>query len=167
MIKGYEIERKFLVVMPDIQKLDVRRKLDIIQTYLVNGENGSQRRVRRIEECGEVKYFYTEKLFLTGITRKEMEYEINRQEYERLIGQAREDYVPIHKMRYCFDYRTQLFELDVYPFSESLAVMELELDSEEQEIIFPENVEVIKEITGNPAYSNARIATDGAFPINN
>ena len=85
MIKGYEIERKFLVGMPDIQKLDVRRKLGILQTYLVNGENNSQRRVRRIAEGGEIKYFYTEKLFLTGITRKEMEYEINQQEYERLI----------------------------------------------------------------------------------
>lgn len=167
MIKGYEIERKFLVRMPDTEKLDVRKKLEILQTYLINGENDSQRRVRRISVDGEVKYFYTEKLFLTGITRKEMEYEINHSEYDRLINQAREDYVPINKTRYCFNYKNQLFELDVYPFSDSLAVMELELDSEEQEIIFPENVEVIKEITGNPAYSNARIATDGTFPADN
>ena len=152
--------------MPDTAKLDVRKKLEILQTYLVNGENDSQRRVRRIAENDEVKYFYTEKLFVTGITRKEMEYEIDKNEYDRLIKQVRADYLPVSKTRYCFDYKNQLFELDVYPFSDSLAVMELELDSEEQEIIFPENVDIIKEITGNPAYSNAKIATDRAFPVN-
>ncbi|MCM1314855.1 MAG: hypothetical protein NC205_09635 [Prevotella sp.] len=164
MIKGYEIERKFLVRMPDIAKLDVRKKLEIVQTYLENGENNSQRRVRRISENRKIKYVYTEKLFLTDVTRKEMEYEINHSEYDRLITQARKDYVPINKTRYCFDYENQLFELDVYPFSESLAVMELELDSEKQEIVFPESVDVIKEVTGSPAYSNAALATAGTFP---
>ncbi|MCM1505963.1 MAG: CYTH domain-containing protein [Ruminococcus flavefaciens] len=164
MIKGYEIERKFLVRMPDTAVLDVKRKLNIIQTYLVNGENNAQRRVRQISENGKVRYIYTEKLFITAVTRKEMEYEIDEPEYNRLIAQAREDYSPINKTRYCFDYASQLFELDVYPFSDSLAVMELELDSEEQEIIFPDNIEVIAEITGNPDYSNASLATAGAFP---
>lgn len=165
MIKGYEIERKFLVKMPDTEKLNVKKKLDILQTYLNNGENNSQRRVRRISENGSVRYVYTEKLFITDVTRKEMEYEINHSEYNRLIVQAREDYAPIHKTRYCFDYENQLFELDVYPFSESLAVMELELDSEKQEIYFPDNVDVIMEVTGNPDYSNASLATAGAFPM--
>ena len=164
MIKGYEIERKFLVRMPDTEKLSIKKKFDILQTYLNNGENNSQRRVRRIAENGNIRYIYTEKLFLTDITRKEMEYEINQNEYNRLIVQARADYAPINKTRYCFDYHNQLFELDVYPFSDSLAVMELELDSEKQEIYFPDNVYVIMEITGNPDYSNASLATAGAFP---
>lgn len=164
MIKGYEIERKFLVSMPDLQTLDIKKKLDITQIYLNNGENNAQRRVRCISENENIRYIYTEKLFLTPVTRKEMEYEIDRHEYDRLITQAREDYSPINKTRYCFDYCNQLFELDIYPFSESLAVMELELDSEEQEIIFPGNIDIITEITGNPAYSNAALATAGAFP---
>lgn len=164
MIKGYEIERKFLVRIPDTDSLDVKRKLDITQTYLNNGENNTQRRVRRISEDGNVRYIYTEKLFITAVTRREMEYEIDEPEYNRLIVQAREDYAPINKVRYCFDYRSQLFELDIYPFSDSLAVMELELDSEEQEIDLPDSVDVIKEITGNPDYSNAAMATAGAFP---
>lgn len=164
MIKGYEIERKFLVKMPDVHKLDVKRTLNIVQTYLNDGENNTQRRVRSISENGKVRYIYTEKLFITAVTRKEMEYSIDENEYCRLIGQARADYSPINKTRYCFDYRSQLFELDVYPFSDKLAVMELELDSEEQKIIFPENVDVIMEITGNPDYSNASLADAGMFP---
>ncbi|MDE6781654.1 MAG: hypothetical protein K2J40_09370, partial [Ruminococcus sp.] len=76
----------------------------------------------------------------------------------------RADCSPVEKTRYCFDYCGQLFELDVYPFSDKLAVMELELESEQQEIIFPENIGVIMEITGDSAYSNASLAAAGAFP---
>ena len=47
-----EIERKFLVELPDLGSLDVRRKICITQTYLNRGENNEQRRVRRISENG-------------------------------------------------------------------------------------------------------------------
>lgn len=164
MSKELEIERKFLVNIPDTDKLDVRKKLDIVQTYLEDGDNGIQRRVRRIYENDKVHYIYTEKLFMTAVTRQEMEYEIDEKEYNRLISQARQDCKPINKTRFCFDYRSQLFELDVYPFSDKLAVLELELADENQKIVFPENVGVIAEVTGNPDYSNASLANAGAFP---
>ncbi len=164
MIKGYEIERKFLVEMPDVNTLDVKRKMDIIQTYLKDGENNIQRRVRCISENGNTQYIYTEKLFITAVTRKEMEYEIDENEYNRLILQAREECLPINKTRYCFDYDGQLFELDVYPFSENLATMELELSSEKQEISFPDNISILKEVTGNSDYSNISLANAGIFP---
>lgn len=166
MIKGYEIERKFLVGMPDTASLEIRRKIGITQTYLKKGENDAQRRVRRITDGDSEIYTYTEKLFLTAVTRREMEYEIDGAEYSRLVTQADDSLKPIIKTRYCFEYKNQLFELDVYPFSDSLAVMEIELETEEQEIYFPENVSVIKEVTGDSAYSNANLALAEAFPEN-
>lgn len=164
MAKKYEIERKFLVKMPDVHTLNVKRKLNIIQTYLENNENNVQRRVRCISENGNIRYIYTEKVFITDITRKETEYEINKDEYNLLVRQARKECSPISKTRYCFDYHSQLFELDVYPFSKKLATMELELDSEKQNISFPDNVSILKEITGNPDYSNISLANAGVFP---
>jgi len=88
MSNGLEIERKFLVEMPDVSALDVRRKISITQTYLTRGENDSQRRVRRISENGKVRYTYTEKVFLTPVTRKENEFEISEKEYNELLGQS-------------------------------------------------------------------------------
>lgn len=164
MIKGYEIERKFLVGMPDISSLDVRRRIAITQTYLVSGENNAQRRVRRIIDGDKVIYTFTEKLFLTPVTRQEMEYEIDEKEYGRLVLQARDDCAPIEKVRYCFSYRDQLFELDTYPFSDTLAILERELDRPEQEIDFPDCFTVVKEVTGDDRYSNAAMATAGTFP---
>jgi len=164
MIKGYEIERRFLVHIPEFQELDVKRKISILQTYLVSGENNAQRRVRKITDNGSTIYTFTEKLFISAVTRMEMEYEINKAEYQRLVTQARNDCSPIQKTRYCFDYNNQSFVLDTYPFSDTLAVMEIELDSENQKIDFPDRVSVIKEVTGDSRYSNASMATAGSFP---
>ncbi len=164
MIKGYEIERKFLVEIPDMEKLDVKKCMKIYQTYLKNDENEYQRRVRKIEQEGTTTYTYTEKLFITSVTRREMEYNIDEKEYLRLVSQAREDCTPIEKERCCFEYMNQLFELDKYPFSESLAILEIELESPEQNIEFPDYISIIQEVTGIEGYSNASLAAAGAFP---
>lgn len=164
MIKGYEIERKFLVGLPDISGLDVKRKISIVQTYINNVPGEVQRRVRRIQENDVVTFTYTEKLFITDVTRKEIEYEIDEAEYLRLLENSKTDGVPVEKTRYCFDYKNQLFELDVYPFSDRFAIMELELESPEQHIDFPDNISIIKEVTSDGRYANAALAAAGAFP---
>lgn len=164
MAENLEIERKFLVKIPDFSSLNVKRKIDILQTYLQNGNNGSQRRVRRITENDSIRYFYTEKIFYSAVIRQETESEISEDEYNRLISEKRTDCVPIEKRRVCFDYRNQLFEMDIYPFSDKLAIMELELENSEQNIFFPEYVDVVKEVTGIEEYSNASLANAGKFP---
>ena len=164
MGKNYEIERKFLVEFPDVSLLDVKRRIAIVQTYLVSGSNGSQRRVRSVDENGSVKYTYTEKIFLTPVTREENEFEISGEKYRQLLDEHRSDCPPVEKVRYCFDYQGQFFELDTYPFSDKLAIMELELASPNQTIDFPDKIRVIKEVSADPRYSNAALAKAGAFP---
>ncbi len=164
MGKNYEIERKFLVEFPDVSELDVKRRISIVQTYLRSGENGSQRRVRSVNENGSVKFTYTEKIFHSPVTREENEYEITKEEYRSLLEQHRDNCPPVIKVRYCFDYHGQLFELDTYPFSDKLAIMELELASPEQVIDFPDNVRVLRDVSADRRYSNAALASAGAFP---
>ncbi len=162
--ENLEIERKFLVRYPDTAILDTRRTVSILQTYLSDGENGSQRRVRRITENGEVSYTYTEKVFRSAVVREENERTITAGEYSELIKQAKEGFAPVNKTRYCFDYLGQWFELDTYSFSKELAIMELELRREDQHIFLPDNISVIREVTGEHAYSNSALANAGAFP---
>lgn len=164
MAENLEIERKFLVEYPDCERLDTVRRLEILQTYLKDGSGGSQRRVRKITENGEDVYFYTEKEFITAVTRRENEYEISAERYAELLEEKKADCVPVSKTRVCFNYKEQLFELDLYPFSDKSAILELELRSPEQEIFFPENVKIIKEVTGIGEYSNTELAIAGAFP---
>lgn len=96
--------------------------------------------------------------------REENEYEITADEYVRLLEQLDESCTPVEKTRYCFNYSDQLFELDVYPFSHDLAIMELELDFPEQKIYFPECVNVLKDVSDDKRYSNASLALAASFP---
>ena len=163
MSEKTEIERKFLVEMPRLEFLDIKRQLGIIQTYLKNGENGSQRRVRKITENGEERFVYTEKIFYSAVIRKETEFEISPQKYSELLKEARKDVKAVFKKRICFEYLKQLFELDIYSFSDKLAILELELEKPEQKIFFPEYINIIKEVTSSEGYSNTALGTAEAF----
>lgn len=166
MPKGLEIERKFLVKLPDLSSLNVKRTVSITQTYLRHGENGSQRRVRRLAENGSVSYTYTEKVFITHSVREENESKITEQKYLQLLSEMDTACAPVEKVRTCFSYHGQLFELDVYPFSDQLAIMELELESLSQNIDFPEDICVLKDVSDDHRYSNAALANAGRFPEN-
>lgn len=163
MKNGLEIERKFLVEMPDLKKLNLIKLVDIKQTYLSDGKNGSQRRVRKIS-CGDkVSMTYTEKIFVSPVIREESEKIINSAEYTSLLKDAK-DTVPVEKKRAVFLYENQKFELDIYPFSEKYAILELELANPEQKIYFPDCISVLKEVSDKREYSNASLSNAGAFP---
>ena len=85
MQKKMEIERKFLIEIPELKKLNVVRELDIIQTYLNADNSDFQRRVRKITENGNEKYVYTQKKFLSPTQRVEEECEISLQDYNKFL----------------------------------------------------------------------------------
>ena len=64
----------------------------------------------------------------------------------------------IHKERYCLSENGLYYEIDIYPEWKDKAIMEIELHSEDQPIVFPEEIDVIREVTGDPAYSNHELA---------
>ena len=165
MKSGLEIERKFLVKMPDLKKLNLIKLVDIRQTYLSDGEKGSQRRVRKISCGNKVSMTYTEKNFLSPVVREETERTINSDEYNLLLKDAKNT-APVEKKRAVFLYENQKFELDIYPFSQKYAILELELENPEQKIYFPSYVNVVKEVTGDRNYSNITLANAGKFPEN-
>lgn len=158
-----ETERKFLIKLPAEGTVSYDKDLNITQTYLLRNDPDIQRRVRRIAS-GDVKYYYTEKKRLGGISREENEREITAAEYERLLTEADSSIAPVIKTRHILTYKGQRFEEDEYPFSKRYATIELELESEDQVIDLPGFIEVIKEVTGDPAYYNGALATNNCFP---
>ena len=69
---------------------------------------------------------------------------------------------PINKTRHTFSYLGQLFEIDIYPQWQHSAIMETELSSREAAVSFPAFIEIIREVTGDKAYSNAGMSR--SFP---
>jgi len=152
-----EIERKFLISYPDpatLMNLPGCIKLEIVQTYL----SGGTARVRKnVSEKG-CTYTHTEKRKISELTRIENERVISEEEYIDYIKTADPAFRPIEKTRLCIPHEGHVFEVDIYPFWRDKAVAEVELKGEDEEIIFPDWLDIIDEVTFDPAYKNVSLA---------
>ena len=158
MSEPLEIERKFLIVCPDTQQLRplCSAVYAMEQTYLRSAPGVTARVRRRIGE--QEQFFHTEKERRSDRTCVERERQIDHAEYERLLLQRAEDALTIQKTRYCLPYDGFLFEIDVYPFWKNIAVMEVELTSEEQAFTLPPQITVLREVTDDYRMKNAALA---------
>ncbi len=155
-----EIERKYLIEYPSVQWLEENpncQRVEIIQTYL-KSDPEEEIRVRQRGDKGHYVYFQTTKRKITDLKRVEVERRLTQSQYLELLMEADTTKHPIRKTRYCLTYEGQYFEIDLYPFWEDQAIMEIELRDEEQEIEIPKEINVIKEVTDDPAYRNAALA---------
>lgn len=156
----YEIERKFLIEYPDIEWLENNptcQRIEIIQTYL-NSEKGEEIRVRQRGVDGNYTYFQTIKRKVSDVKRVEIERRLTQAEYLKLLMDADTTKRQIRKTRYCLTYENRYFELDVYPFWNDKAIVEIELNDENEKIVFPKQIKVIKEVTDDESYKNASLA---------
>ena len=156
----FEIERKFLIEYPDISWLDSLencQRIEIIQTYL-KSNNNEEVRVRQRGVDGNFVYFKTIKRKVTDLKRVEIEKRLSKDEYLTLLLEADTEKRQIRKTRYCLMYENQYFEIDVYPFWNDKAILEIELSNESAQVIIPEKINVIKEVTDDDNYKNASLA---------
>ena len=153
---GLEIERKYLISMPEAAFLAEGERWEITQTYL-KAEDGN-RRVREVRSAGGTKYIYTAKQRVSALTCREEEREIDRKTYLRLLDEARPDSAPVCKIRYRIPHAGYLLEIDVYPFWQTAAVLEVELTSEQDTPLLPPQIHLLREVTGEALYKNTNIA---------
>ena len=156
----FEIERKFLIYYPNIKELENMSnctKVDIVQTYLKSNDD-IERRVRARGIDGEYLYYLTEKKKITDIKRIEVERKLTQDEYIKLLMEADNKLHTIHKTRYCLSENNQYFEIDIYPEWDNQAILEIELNSEDQKIELPDFLKIEKEVTDDDNYKNYQMA---------
>ena len=163
-----EIERKYLIRRPAealLRSLPEADVTEILQTYLKFDETGMMRRVRkRGSDAKGWQYTYTRKTTIGFGKRVELEEEITEAQYQTLLEEANPSMQPVHKARWCFVYQDQLFELDVYAFSETLATLEIELPDIDKKVELPPEIDVLADVTGDKRYSNYALSKAQAFP---
>lgn len=158
-----EIERKFLLQrIPDFGSEHFRhaQKISIEQMYLVSPTD-QQIRIRKRTQDGFSDYYKTCKVDVSSGVRQEAENAISPLDYTHF--QAFKDPASriIRKNRYCFVYNDQYFELDVFMEPRpGLCVLEIELTEENDKLELPPFLDVEREITGDPTYSNYGIAKE-------
>lgn len=155
-----EIERKFLIRMPDIATLTAQpgcRVLELVQTYLA-APQGVTARVRQCREGARLTWWRTEKRRLSDKTAIENEAEIEETTYRAALATADPTRRPIEKRRYAIPYAGHILEIDVYPFWEDCAILEVELQSEDEAFALPPYLTLIREVTADRRYKNAQLA---------
>ncbi len=153
-----EIERKFIIKMPTENFLSHGVTWHITQVYLKPEHEGENRRVRRAECRGQVVYTLTAKVRKNDLSCYEDERVIDHASFLAFRAQAREDSAPVEKIRHAVPYHGHILEIDVYPFWQNYAILEVELQSEKEVFEFPHEIKVIREVTADPRYKNTNIA---------
>jgi CYTH domain-containing protein len=159
--KHCEIERKYLIRYPDIKTLQAQKDVqqwEIVQIYLTVSGPGETRRIRQVVSGGEIKYYKTFKKHLTELTNEEDEGEIDQLEYIHLCQEQQPGCKPVGKTRYRIPYEGHILEFDIYPFWDDRAILEIELEHENEGAAIPEYVRIIRDVSADPAYKNRSLA---------
>lgn len=145
---GVEIERKFLPKNDDWRKV-APKGIHMAQWYL--NEVGSTIRVRIADD----KAYLTIKSKTKGISRKEFEYEIPVDDAKDMMDLAQTPIV--EKFRYKIPFEGHIWEVDEFQGANAgLVVAEVEMKSEDEEVIIPEWIG--EDVSGDKRYRNTNLA---------
>ncbi len=159
----FEIEKKFLINLPNMEILERQEKYEkthIIQTYLISDEENAGLRIRKRGHGENYVYTKTYKMDITALRRIEIENEITKEEYEQLLKKADPSLNSIDKHRHTFIYKGKLLELDIYKFWNDKATLEIELESEDEPFYIPDFIKIIKDVTTDRRYRNRNLANN-------
>ncbi len=143
-----EIERKFLV---DIELLGpLQGGVEMVQGFIPT----SDLTVVRPRIAGQ-RAWLTLKSANKGATRTEFEYEIPPEDARQIIDELCGGRV-VSKTRYTRQHGRHLWEIDVFHGdNDGLVVAEVELGSEQEDLLLPEWV--LGEVTGDARYYNVNL----------
>ena len=154
-------KHKYLIAMPDMNRLVVNYgavPFEMTQNYLVVTNPRIERRIRKQKNGPDYLFFYTEKHLMDDGTMWDTERPISSKEYKKYLLEAEPELQPVHKVKYRFNLDRQRFEIDVYPFSKEKAVMFAYAGNDVDQVLLPPEIQVLQEVTGNPAYKNKTLA---------
>ena len=152
---------KYLIAMPDLNALCQTYScaaIDMMQTYLVETQPRVERRIRQQRNGTDYLYFYTEKRFREDGTKWETEKPISQKKYIQYLMEGDMGLHAVHKTKYRFSHQGQQLELDVYPFCADKAILRVALPDDGKELILPPEIQVLREVTDDPAYKNRALA---------
>lgn len=163
----FEIERKYLIEYPDLELLRAMpncQEVEILQTYLKSSNAKDEVRVRQRGLNGSYVFTRTIKRGSDDPKKRvEIEKRISKDEYLKALMDACPGANSIRKTRFCVLRREsgQYLEIDIYPTSDKYAILEVEFASVDDEVVAPDFIKIIKEVTDDEAYRNINIAFNG------
>ncbi|MFC3562045.1 CYTH domain-containing protein [Pedobacter jamesrossensis] len=146
---GKEIERKFLINLPEWEKFDKPEGKHFRQGYILTNPEKTIR-VRKTDTAA----WLTIKGLSVGASRLEYEYEIPLAEAEELLDNFSEN--ELEKIRHEITHNGNLWEVDVFlGDNEGLIVAEIELEAEDEAFELPKWI--AEEVTHEKKYYNSNL----------
>lgn len=165
MSEPLEIEYKYLIRFPDInmlKKQPLYKCQEMTQLYLElpigMDENGTRCRIRSITDNDGTRYIKTFKTSVSDMTRIEIESEITKNEFSHLSCYVRKGFSPITKHRHSFSLFGFTYEVDIFPFWDDRAYIEIEVESESTCPPIPDFISIIKDVTADKKYRNTSLS---------
>lgn len=155
-----EKEFKFLIDYPDEAELASYPGSDcsqIDQVYLISPQ-GSLRIRKREWASGQIEYTKTCKYYVREHVRQEEEQVIDESSYQTLLLQADPACRVLQKRRWRIPYAGLVYEIDLYPFWHDRAVLEVEVEREDQPIPLAPFVRYVRDISQDRRYSNYNLS---------
>ena len=159
-MKKIETERKFIIEKPDIDILKFQKGFtssEITQIYLTDSEKTHRIRKRSYSD-GYTEYTENTKKRISQMSVIECESVISESEFNVLKSSIESGSSVLQKTRVTLDFLDKTLEIDIYPQWHRCAVLEVEIDREDEKIELPHFIKVIKDVTGFREYSNHSMA---------
>ncbi len=159
-----EYEKKYIISFDRKDLPDHCQRIDIEQFYPMSKDPNVIPRFRKRGQHGFYSFYRTTKELIGEGKNIEIEDFTTEARYEASREFIRPDTELVRKIRTCFEYAGQYFELDefedprVKEIIGGAAQLELEITDSEKKITLPSWVKGAKEVTGQPAFTNFRIA---------
>lgn len=157
-------KQKYLISKPNLDLLVEKyhaTSIDMTQTYLCADKN-CERRLRKQPGGHGNLYFYAEKMLREDGTKWVTERPITKREYTSLLLGRDTSLKPVTKEKFRFIYGNHRIEADIYPFSDDKAILFVYAPAG-AEVELPEEIKVIREVTGDPEYKNKKLAEKQAL----
>ena len=152
-------KRKYLIERPYMAAFTAAHNaiaLEMMQTYLAPTQPNVERRIRQQKNGEDYLYFYTEKHLMDDGAKWDTEKPISEKQYIRYLMECDSSLHSVRKVKHRFVHDGCRMEIDVYPFSDDRAV--LFVYAGDGQASLPEELRIIREVTGDPAYKNRQLA---------
>ncbi len=128
-----------------------------IEQYYLKSTTGNERRIRKRTRNGSELYSYSEARYLSTNERIKADKVLSSRQYYDYIQEVDKNLKPINKDRYSFIYENLFFKLDVFDFDKTRGILSIQV-AEGQEIVMPEYIKVIQDVTNDIRYKNYYLA---------
>ena len=129
----------------------------IVQHYL-RSENGYERRIRSRQTGEDIMYSYSEANYLSTNERVKVDKVLTERQYKDYFHEVDTDLNVIDKMRYSFISNGIFYKLDVFDFDTSKGILSIDEPADEGDIVLPDYIRVVKDVTGDLNYKNYYLA---------